>query len=170
MKYGISSESVLFALKDRIYLQRKICNIFLIYNLWPLNIRGLSQAIMDFCYNSRLCTSNSMMFKGCVYIHRGNIFYKYGWNRSLDNKFMNLYVTVCPHERRTSKYFQWNSSCPKGSVHLAKFRCCISNNALPHQLVTMQGKVSKIWNVCGYSHWFYKILYSPTTFLFFRKR
>ena len=23
----------------------------------------------------------------------GNILYKYGWNRSLDNKFMNLYLS-----------------------------------------------------------------------------
>ena len=36
----------------------------------------------------------------------GNILYKYGWNRSLDNTFMNLYLTVCPRERRTSKYFK----------------------------------------------------------------
>ena len=85
-----------------------------------------------------------MILKGCVYIHIGNILYKYGWNRSLDNKFMNLYLRVCPREQRTSKYFQLNLSSPKGSVHLINFRCCISNNALPHQLVTMQGKVLKI--------------------------
>ena len=30
------------------------------------------------------------------------ILYKYGWNRSLDNKFMNLYLTVWQRERRTS--------------------------------------------------------------------
>ena len=35
-----------------------------------------------------------MIFKGCVYKHMGHILYKYGWNRSLDNKFMNLYLTV----------------------------------------------------------------------------
>ena len=35
------------------------------------------------------------------------------------------------------------SSSPKGSAHLIKFRCCISNNALPHQLVTIQDKVLK---------------------------
>ena len=108
--------------------------------------------IMDFCYNTRLCTSNSMIFKGCVYIHMGNSLYKYGWNRSFDNKFMNLYLTVCLRERRTSKYFQRNSSSPKGSVHSIKFCCCISYNALPHQLVSMQGKVLKISNVCGHSH------------------
>ena len=82
---------------------------------------------------------------------------------------MNLYLTVCRRERRTSKYFQWNSSSLKVSVHLIKFRCCISNNALPHQLVTMQGIVLKIWNICGYWNWFYKRFYIPTTFLFFRK-
>ena len=35
----------------------------------------------------------------------GNILYKYGWNRSLDNKVMNLYLAVCPHKRRTQNTF-----------------------------------------------------------------
>ena len=74
----------------------------------------------------------------------GNILYKYGWNRSLDNTFMNLCLVVCKCERRTSKLFQRNSSSPKGSVCLIKFRCCNSNNTLPHQMVTMQGKVFTI--------------------------
>ena len=74
----------------------------------------------------------------------GNILYKYWWNRSLDYRFINLYLMVCPRERRTSKYFQRNSSSAKGSVHLFKFRCCISNNALPQQLVTLQSEVLKI--------------------------
>ena len=39
-------------------------------------------------------------------INMGNILHKYEWNRSLDNKFMTLYLTVCPRERRTSKHFQ----------------------------------------------------------------
>ena len=60
---------------------------------------------MDFCYNTRLCTSNSMIFSGCIYILMGTILYKYGWNRSLNNKFMNLYLTVCRRERRTSNFF-----------------------------------------------------------------
>ena len=134
-----------------------------------IHIRGLSQYIVDFCYNTILCASNSMIFKGCVYIHMGNILYKYGRNLSLNNTFINLYLTVCQRGRRTSKYFQWNTSSPKGSVHLIKFRCWISNNALSHQLVPMQGKVLKIWNICGHSHWFYKIFYIPSTFLFFSK-
>ena len=49
-----------------------------------------------------------MAFKGGVYIHMGNILYKYGWNHSLGslgNKFMNLYLTVCTRERRTSNIF-----------------------------------------------------------------
>ena len=46
------------------------------------------------------------IFKGCVYRHIGNILYKHGWNRSLDKKSMNPYLTVCPRERRTSNYFQ----------------------------------------------------------------
>ena len=45
-----------------------------------------------------------MIFSGCVYILIGTILYKYGWNRSLDNKFMNVYLTVCQRERRTSKF------------------------------------------------------------------
>ena len=75
---------------------------------------------------------------------------------------MNLYLTVCGSEQRMSTFWQWNSSSPKGSVHLIKFRCCISNNVLSHQLVTMQGNVLKIWNVCDHSHWFYKIFYIHT--------
>ena len=35
-----------------------------------------------FCYNTRLCTSNSMIFSGCVYLLMETILYKYGWNRS----------------------------------------------------------------------------------------
>ena len=31
-----------------------------------------------------------------------------------------------------------------GSVHSIIFRCCISNNALPHQLVTIRSIVLKI--------------------------
>ena len=59
---------------------------------------------MDFCYNTRLCTGNSMIFSGCVFILMGAVLYKYGWTRYLDNKFMNLYLTVCRRERRTSKF------------------------------------------------------------------
>ena len=33
------------------------------------------------------------------------ILYKYGWNRSLDNKFMNLYLTVCRCERAHVDFF-----------------------------------------------------------------
>ena len=79
-----------------------------------------------------------------MFLYTYGILYKYGWHRSLDNTFLNLYLMVCPREQRTSKHFQLNSSSPKGSVQLIKFRYCISNNALPHQLVTMQGKVLKI--------------------------
>ena len=45
-----------------------------------------------------------MTFSGCVYILMGTILDKYGWNRSLDNKFMNLYLTVYRRERGTSKF------------------------------------------------------------------
>ena len=59
---------------------------------------------MDFCYNTRLCTSNSMIFSDGVYILMGTILYKYGWNRSFDNKFMNLYFKVCWREQHMSKF------------------------------------------------------------------
>ena len=44
-----------------------------------------------------------MMFSGCVYVLMRTILHQYGLNRSLDNKFINLYLTVCRRERRTSK-------------------------------------------------------------------
>ena len=43
------------------------------------------------------------MFVWYVHIHLGHILYKYGWNHSKDNKFMDLYLTVC--QRVGSKYF-----------------------------------------------------------------
>ena len=45
-----------------------------------------------------------MIFSGCVNILMGTILYKYGWNHSLDNKFMNLNLTVYRRERRTSNF------------------------------------------------------------------
>ena len=35
----------------------------------------------------------------------GTILYKYWWNRSFDNKFMDLYLTVCWRERGMSFFF-----------------------------------------------------------------
>ena len=67
---------------------------------------GCPSKLCTFFYNTRPGTSNSMIFKGCICIHMGNILYKNGRNHSLDNKFINLYLTVCPREQRTSKYFQ----------------------------------------------------------------
>ena len=85
-----------------------------------------------------------MIFSGYVYILMVTIVYKYGWNLGLDNNFMNLYLTVCQRERRTSKFLQFNYSSLKGSVHSIKFCFCFLKKSLPHQLVTMQGKVFKI--------------------------
>ena len=34
-----------------------------------------------------------------------SILYKYGWNRSLDNKYMNLYLTVCPPDSARQNIF-----------------------------------------------------------------
>ena len=45
-----------------------------------------------------------MIFKRCVYIHMGNFLYKYGWNRSLDNKFMNLFRYVRVSGERQNRF------------------------------------------------------------------
>ena len=67
-------------------------------------VRGLSHKVVDFCYNTRLCVMNSMKFVWYFYIHHINILHKYGWNHSLDNNVMNLYLTVCRSVRSTSKF------------------------------------------------------------------
>ena len=45
-----------------------------------------------------------------LYIHFINILYKYGWNHSLNNKVMNVCLTMCQRVRSTSQiillYFQ----------------------------------------------------------------
>ena len=41
----------------------------------------------------------------CLPLHLGNILYKYELYRSLDNKVMNLYLTVCWRVGRTSHTF-----------------------------------------------------------------
>ena len=46
-----------------------------------------------------------MKFVRCLPLHLGNILYKYELYRSLDNKVMNLYLTVCRRVRRTSHAF-----------------------------------------------------------------
>ena len=46
-----------------------------------------------------------MKFVRCLPLHLGNILYKYELYRSLDNKVMNLYLTVCRRVRRTSHVF-----------------------------------------------------------------
>ena len=68
------------------------------------------------------------------------ILYKYGWNRSLDNKFMNLYLTVCWPEWRTSIFFFNETILVQKVVYIqSNFAFGFLNNALPHQLVTTQG-------------------------------
>ena len=65
---------------------------------------------MDFCYETRLCIRNSIKYVHYVNMHLGHILYKYGWNQRLDNKAMNLYLTVSQRMRSTSQiillYFQ----------------------------------------------------------------
>ena len=46
-----------------------------------------------------------MKFVRCLPLHLGNILFKYELYRSLDNKVMNLYLTVCRRVRRTSHTF-----------------------------------------------------------------
>ena len=82
-----------------------------------------------------------MIFSGCVYILMGTILYKYGWKRSLDNKFMNLDLKVCLHERRTSFFCNETILVQKVLYVQSNFAFVFLSNALPHQLVTMQGKV-----------------------------
>ena len=75
-------------------------------------IRGLSQKVVDFCYNTRLSFRNSMNFYGAenslfiFYIHRINILHKFAWNHSFDNKVMNLYLTVCRRVRSLSNFLE----------------------------------------------------------------
>ena len=66
-------------------------------------LRGLSQKVVDFCYNTRLCTRNSLKCVCYFYIHFTNILYKYGWNHSLNNKVMNVCLTMCQRVRSTSQ-------------------------------------------------------------------
>ena len=46
-----------------------------------------------------------MKFARCFPLHLGYILYKYELYRSLDNKVMNLYLTVFKRVRRTSHTF-----------------------------------------------------------------
>ena len=46
-----------------------------------------------------------MKFARCLPLHLGNILYKYELYRSLDNKVMNLYLTVCRRVQRPSHTF-----------------------------------------------------------------
>ena len=74
------------------------------------DIRGLSQKVVDFCYNTRLCIRNSLKCVWYFYIHFINILYKYGWNHTLNNKVMNVCLTMCQRVRSTTQiilpYFQ----------------------------------------------------------------
>ena len=74
----------------------------------------------------------------------GTILYKYGWNRNLDNNFMNLYLRVCWRERRTSIFCNETILFQKVVYIQSNFALVFFNNALPHQLASMQGKVLKI--------------------------
>ena len=85
-----------------------------------------------------------MIFSGCVYILIVTILHKYGRNRSLDNNFMNLFLTICRRERRTSKFCNETILVQKVVYVQSNFAFVFLTNALSHQLVTMQGKVLKI--------------------------
>ena len=73
-------------------------------------IRGLSQKVVDFRYNTRLCIRNSLKCVWYFYIHFINILYKYGWNHTLNNKVINVCLTMCQRVRSTTQiilpYFQ----------------------------------------------------------------
>ena len=44
-----------------------------------------------------------MIFMRYVYIHLGHIWYKFGWNHSLNSKVMNLNLTMCQCVQITSQ-------------------------------------------------------------------
>ena len=85
-----------------------------------------------------------MIFSGCVYILMRTILYKYGWDRSLDYKFMSPYLMVCRRERRTSILCYETILVQKVVYIQSNFAFGFLNDALPHQQVNMQGKVLKI--------------------------
>ena len=70
---------------------------------------GCPSKSWDLCCKTRLSIGNYMKF---VYlnVHLQHILYKYGWNQSLDNKVMNLYLRVSLRRWGTSQiillYFQ----------------------------------------------------------------
>ena len=74
----------------------------------PHNVRGLSQKVVDLCYNTRLCIRNFLKCVWYFYIHFINILYKYGWNHSLNNKAMNVCFTVCQRVQSTSQIILLN--------------------------------------------------------------
>ena len=106
-----------------------------------VNLRGLSQKGVDFCYNTRLCIRKSLKFEWYFYIHHIDILHKCGWNHSLNNKIMNLYLIVCRRVRNTLKF--------KNKIHLVqilvfiqlKFAVLSHTILLPLQSGTIQGKV-----------------------------
>ena len=81
----------------------KLMSEFLANILSRTDVRGLSQKVVDFYYNTRLCIRNSMKFVRYFYMHHMNILHKYGWNHILDINVMSLYLTVCRRVRSTSK-------------------------------------------------------------------
>ena len=84
---------------------------------------GCPSKLWTFVISQTCVTVILWYFRMCFYAY-GTILHKYGWNSSLDNKIINLYLTVCRRERRTSIFLR-NYSSPKGSVHPIKFRFCL---------------------------------------------
>ena len=72
-----------------------------------------------------------MKFVRYVYIHLGHILFKYGWNHSLDNKVMNLYLTVSQSVQSMSQiillYFQrWVVLCFVSTLFILAFMVIIT--------------------------------------------
>ena len=84
------------------------CLVLPVYYVTPLT--RVVPVNCGLCYKTRLSVRNSMKFVCYVNIHLRHIFYKYGWNHSLDNKVMKLCLRVSLRMRRTSQiillYFQ----------------------------------------------------------------
>ena len=74
----------------------------------------------------------------------GTILYKYGWNHSLDNKLWTFTWRYVGVERRTSIFCNETILVQKVVYIQSNFAFVFLNNSLPHQLVTMQGKVLKL--------------------------
>ena len=86
-----------------------------------------------------------MKFTRCFHLHLGNILYKYGLNCSLDNKVINLYLTVGRRVRRTSHTFLLYF--PRGMVKCFVYSLFILASTVSNSVIYLLSKSSyfKYW-------------------------